>query len=130
MALDSLRGVKEIGGFKVLQKRPLKMLEDKSYVIDWDLFDKLREDSPIYVDHDTNMISFKIQDRPIGEVGINGCQLTTMVDVAILMLEKLDKKFPCDENADTLLHWVVGLEYQANRTKDRKKRGVEGTSQK
>lgn len=125
MALETLEGIEVIGGFPVLMERPKK--DDGS--IDWDLFDEQRKTKPIYIDHDVNMISFRVQSGPIKEVGINGCQVDTVIEAAKLILEGLNKKFPCRENAlaitklDEAIHWLE------HRTKDRQERGVEGTSQ-
>lgn len=125
MALETLKGVEEIGGFKVLGERPKKA----SGEVDWALFDEQRKEKPIYVDHDVNMISFRIQNGPIKEVGVNGCQVDTLIWTAKTILEGLNKKFPCRENAcaitklDEAIHWLVA------RTKDRELRKVEGTSQ-
>ena len=54
MALETLKGVEWIDGFKVMQERPRK----ENGEVDWNLFDEMRKNQPIYVDHDVNMISF------------------------------------------------------------------------
>lgn len=124
MALETLRGVEEIGGFRVLQDRPRK----ENGEIDWSAFDELRKEQPIYIDHDVNMISFRIQNGPIKEVGVNGCQVDTLIEAAKIIIEGLNKKFPCRENSlaitklDEALHWLGA------RKANREKRGVEGTS--
>ena len=81
MALETLQGVAEIGGFEVLSERP----KDSKGNVDWDLFDELRKEKPIYIDHDSNMISFRIQDGPIKENGVNGCQVDTLIHAARIM---------------------------------------------
>ncbi|XGC82022.1 hypothetical protein ACES2L_05930 [Bdellovibrio bacteriovorus] len=125
MALETLKNVREINGVKIMQDRPKK--EDGS--IDWEKFDELRKEEPIYVDHDVNMVSFRIQNGPIKEVGKNGCQVTDMVAVAKHIFEKLNEKFPCEENVNTIHHLQMALEHQEARTRNRINRGVEGTSQ-
>ena len=122
MALETLKDVTSIGGFKVLAERP--RLADGT--VDWNLFDKQRMDAPIYVDHAVNMISFRIQDGPIKENGVNGCQVDTMISATILIIRELNKKFHCRENDEALLSLNLSLIWLRKRKKDREKRGVEG----
>lgn len=124
MALETMKGVEEINGEKILQERPLK----KDGTIDWDQFDELRKEQPIYVDHRLNMISFRIQNGPIKEVGKNGCQVEDMVAVAKHIVEKLNDKFPCQENAEMLFHLRKAIAWSKQRTLNREKRNVEGLS--
>jgi len=124
MALVTLKGVEEIGGFKVLQERPLL----PSGEVDWDKFDELRKTSPIYVDHDVNMISFRIQDGPIKEYGVNGCQVDTVIEAAKIIIEGLNNKFPCRENAMVITKLDEALLWSMKRKLDRESRGVEGKS--
>lgn len=70
MALKTLEGVTEIGGFKVVvmdelrEKYPEKFNE--SGAMDWQWFEKdIRPNHFIYVRHDKNSVSFTIQDGPI-----------------------------------------------------------------
>lgn len=125
MALKTLEGVTEIGGFEILQERPL----NEERVVNWELFDELRKTKPIYVDHDVNMISFKIQNGPIKEVGVNGCQVDTMIEAAKLIIEKLNEKFPCNENRMVIKCLNDALDWSEKRKLDREKRQVEGKSQ-
>lgn len=83
----------------------------------------------INADHESGRLSFKLQHGPIKESGVNGCQLTDMIEVAKMMLEKLNKKFPCRENALTITKLDEALMWQKKRTEDRERRGVEGASQ-
>lgn len=122
MALETLKGVEGIGGFKVLQERPKK--EDGS--VDWNLFDEQRKNQPIYIDHDVNMISFRVQNGPIKENGVNGCQVDTIIEAAKLIIEGLNKNFPCRENALVITKLDEALLWSMKRKLDREKRGVEG----
>lgn len=124
MALETLVGVKEIDGVKILQERAL----DEQGAVDWKKTDELRKEAPIFVDQEVNMISFRIQNGPIKEVGVNGCQVTDMLKVAKHIIEKLNEKFPCPHNGETLHHLGLALQHQAARTKDREARNVEGLS--
>lgn len=94
MALETLKGVTHIDGEAVLQERITK--QDGS--IDWQATDEARKEKPIFVDHDVNMVSFRIQSGPIKEVGKNGCQVTALIDAARIIIEKLNEKYPCREN--------------------------------
>lgn len=126
MSLETLKDVKEIGGFKVMtnEDRPIK--GDGS--VDWDKFDELRKFVPICIDHPKNMISFKIQNGPIKENGVNGCQVDTLIETAKLMIEGLDAKVPCWENTMALTKLEEALMWLKKRTEERKRRGVEGTN--
>ena len=75
------------------------------------------------------IVSFELQPAPIGEVGVIGCQLTDMVEFCRHMLESLNESFPCSHNENSLRCLKGFAEYQAKRTSDREKRGVEGKSQ-
>jgi len=125
MALETLKGVEKIGGFEVLQERPKKA--DGS--VDWDLFDDQRKSKPIYIDHEVNMVSFRIQDGPIKENGVNGCQVDTLIHAAKVILEGLNEKLPDWRNEDAIDSLKDALYRLEQRTKDREARGVEGTSE-
>lgn len=126
MALETLKNITAIGDAKVLAERPKK--EDGS--IDWELFDEQRKVAPIYIDQDVNMISFRLQKGPIQEVGINGCQIDTMIEAARLIIKGLNEKFSCDENEQAMRCLSIALHFLKIRTLDRKKRNVEGKDEK
>ena len=90
----------------------------------------IRPHNFVYVRHDKNSIAFTIQNGPVKEVGVNGCQVTTLIAAAKHMIEELNKKFPCRENAMTITKLDEALLWQDKRTKDRTARDVEGTSNK
>lgn len=132
MALETLKGVNEIDGFKVIVMDDLKKEKPELFLesgaMDWEWFEKnIRPYYFIYVRHDKNSISHTIQNGPTKEVGgVNGCQLTTLVETALVLLRGVNKKFPCRENAISITKWEEGLMWQKKRTEDREKRGVEG----
>lgn len=135
MALETLKGVTEINGEKIVvmdelrEKFPEKFNE--SGAMDWQWFEKdIRPTAFIYVRHDKNSLSFTLQNGPIKEAGKNGCQVVDIIAVAKRMIEKLNEKFPCRENAVTLTKLDEALMWQEKRTKDRISRQVEGTSAK
>jgi hypothetical protein len=126
MALETLKGLTRIGSTFAMTNEERPKNEDGS--VNWDSFDEMRKVYGVCVDHKANMISFKIQDGPIKEVGLNGCQLTDMVEVSLEMLKKLNEKFPCRENSMTITKLEEALMWQEKRTKDREARNVEGKS--
>lgn len=124
MALETLKGIKTLGGFDVLQERP----RNPAGEIDWPAFDEMRKTQPIYVDHDVNMISFRIQNGPVLEKGVNGCQVDTLIEAAKTILEGLNQKFPCKENQSAITKLDAALAWLEERKNKRELRGVEGTS--
>ena len=123
MALETLKDVKKIGVFDVLSERPTKA---DGIETDWSAFDEQRKLKPIFVDHDVNMISFRIQNGPVKEVGVNGCQVDTVIEAAKLIIEGLNKNFPCRENAMAITKLDEALLCLIMRKIDRDLRGVEG----
>ena len=75
---------------------------------------------------DGNKLSFKIQDGPIKEVGVNGIQATDLLFFCKELFKSLNKSFPCRENALTITKIEEAIHWQDARTKDREKRKVEG----
>lgn len=131
MALETMKGVTEINGEKILQERIYFPCEEgKIPEINWPATDEARKTHPIFVDHDVNMISFRIQNGPIKEVGKNGCQVEDIIAVAKHIVEELNKKFPCRENSMIVTKLDEAILWSKKRTADREARNVEGTSQK
>ena len=87
MALETLAGIKTIYGFDVQE------ITDSGAVPRANIRDH------IVVDHVNNVVQFKIQNGPIGENGVNGCQVDTLIETARLIVHGLNKKFPCRENS-------------------------------
>ena len=121
MALETLKDVKEIGGFKVIREKPNDM--------EWPVFDDFRKENPILITDSQNMISFRLQKGPIKEVGVNGCQVDTLIEAAILILSGLNEKFPCTENKVAISHLDIALNYLNIRKYKREHRGVEGKNE-
>jgi hypothetical protein len=133
MALETLKGVEKIGGFPVVvmdelrEKFPEKFNE--SGAMDYKWFEKdIRPNNFVYVRHDVNSLSFTIQNGPIKEVGVNGCQVDTVIEAAKTILEGLNKQYPCRENSAAITKLDEALHWLEHRKKDREKRAVEGTS--
>lgn len=113
MALETLLGIKTIGEFELY---------------DCTESDEGLEAAFVCVDHSVNAVGFRIQNGPIKEVGVNGCQVDTMIETAKIIIEGLNAKFPCRENSIAITKLEEALMWMEQRRKNREKRGVEGTS--
>lgn len=110
MALETLKDVTEIDGFKI-----------GSDVTD--------DETPIKINYISNVICFRIQNGPIKENGVNGCQIDTIIQTAAMILQGLDMKFPCEENRHAVTHLMSAIGALHRRKMDRETRGVEGTNE-
>ena len=135
MALETLKGIKEIGGFKIVvmdelrAKYPEKFNDSGSMDYNW--FEKeIRPNNFIYVRNDVNSISFTIQNGAVKESGVNGCQVDTLIETAKIMIEKLNESFQCSENEVAIVYLEEALLALSDRKRNRISRGVEGTSSK
>ena len=131
MALETLKGVEEIDEFKVAVMDELKEkhpeMFSESGQMDYKRFEKeFRPKYPVQIRHDKNSISFTIQNGPIKEVGVNGCQVDTLIEAVIRILSGLNTKFPCHENVSTINYLCMALAQLKARKEDREARGVEG----
>jgi len=117
MALETLKDIKEIGGFKVIRQDEVEVNPDCAH------------NHFILIDDTHNGIAFEIQNGPIKEHGVNGCQVDTLIHAAKTIIEGLNKKFPCRENSVAITKLDESIMWLEKRTKDREKRNVEGTSQ-
>lgn len=134
MALETLKGVKKIGEFNVVDMDEIRVSMPQMFRPDgsmhYHLFEKeIRPFNFIYVRHDVNSISFTIQNGPIKEKGVNGCQVDTLIETAKVILDRFQENFPCDENVLAIRHLEDALNMLHIRKKDREAREVEGTSQ-
>ena len=124
MALETLRYHGNIGGFNIMDEADIP--RDHDHLILEDECDEMLERNPIVLDHEENIIAFKIQKGAVEEVGQNGCELDTLIETAKIMLEGLNEKMPCDENYQAIGDLVSALKWLKKRKLDRIKRGVEG----
>ena len=133
MALETLKDVKKLGQFDVVvmdelrEKYPEKFNESGAMDYKWFEAD-IRPHNFVYVRHDVNSISFTIQNGPVKENGVNGCQVDTIVEAAKKIIEGLNTKFPCRENSMAITKLDECLMWLDKRTKDRVARQVEGES--
>lgn len=134
MAIRTLMGVKRIGGFAVIDMNELKKEKPEVFRPDgsmhYEVFEKeIRPHNFIYVRHDVNSLSFTLQSGPVKEVGVNGCQVDTVIEAAKLIVEGLNKEVPCEENEFAIGSLKKALVWLETRRNNRIRRGVEGTSQ-
>ena len=135
MALETLKDVKEINGQKVVVMDDLRTLHPERFTetgaMDHKWFEEtIRPNSFIYVRHDKNSLAFTLQNGPVKENGVNGCQVEDIVAVAKHIVEQLNVKFPCRENAMMITKLDEAIMWSKKRTADREARNVEGTSTK
>jgi len=74
-------------------------------------------------------VLFEIQSDPVGQVGVDGCQPPEIIEYAKCLVESLNARFPCRENALTITKLEEAMAWQEKRTKNRVKAGVEGFNQ-
>ena len=79
-----------------------------------------------FIKVDGNSISFTIQDGPIGENGVNGCQIDDVIIVSTSIIRKLNGEFPCRENSLAITKLEEATMWLEKRKADREARGVEG----
>lgn len=133
MALETLKGVKKLGGFDVVVIDELRVLHPEKFnesgAMDYKWFEQdVRPHNFVYVRNDVNSLSFTLQNGPVKEVGVNGCQVDTVIEAAKAIVEGLNAKFPCRENAMVITKLDEALMWSAKRKADREARGVEGQS--
>lgn len=112
MALETLKDVDQIDGFKIDRKQLNDFGESPEHII---------------IDDDLDIIAFQIQMGPINEFGVTGCQIDTILKTCHVILEKLNFKIPCQENESAIIHLERCIECLSQRKKQREARGVEGT---
>ncbi len=73
----------------------------------------------------------KFQNGPIKEFGVNGVTQEVLLAIVIDRLRSFQVgQFACRDNAIALTHCEEALMWLQRRTRERIKRGVEGTNQK
>jgi hypothetical protein len=133
MCLETLNNISEIGEFNLIvmddlrKEFPDKFVESGAMEYKWFEHD-IRQNNFIYLRKDKNSLSFTLQNGPIKEVGVNGCQIDTLIEAAKLIVEGLNAKFPCRENAMAITKLDEALMWMRERTRRRNKIGIEGTS--
>lgn len=121
MALETLKGVSQIDGFDVCNIPDPDMPHDE--------YKRITEGKFVLVNGGKNRITFQLQNGPVKENGVNGCQVDTLIDAARIILEKLNDKFSCPENEMAIAALNDAIGFLKARKLNREKRGVEGLDQ-
>jgi len=117
MALQTLENFEQIDSFAIYHGTDYSAEPDAS------------KNEFIRIYHDINTISFQIQNGPIKEVGVNGCQVDTLISAAFQIVNGLNQQFPCEENNTCLTNLNAARRALTDRKRNREARMVEGTSQ-
>jgi hypothetical protein len=133
MALETLKDTHEINGKQIIHMDDLRAHYPEKFTetgaMDHKWFEtEIRPKAFIYVRHDKNSLSFTLQNGPIKEVGVNGCQVEDVVAVARHIVAELNSKYPCRENSMMITKLDEALMWSRERTRNREARGVEGQS--
>ncbi|MFK5882809.1 MAG: hypothetical protein QM489_00515 [Candidatus Izemoplasma sp.] len=131
MALETLKNITKINDFSLVDMGKLKVTHPEKFEengrMDYQWFEeKIRPHNFIYVRHDVNSLSFTLQNGPIKENGINGCQVDEIIEAAKQILLGLNANYPCKENACAITHLEEAGMWLNKRKQDRIKRDVEG----
>jgi len=113
MALETLKDELKIGGFNVLHLPSGHLKQGAGRFVT--------------VDHSAKSITFHLQNGPIKEVGVNGCQVDTLIAAAHKIIHGLNNNYPCKENSRCLMHLDKAMGELGRRTIRREAAGVEGT---
>ena len=81
---------------------------------------------PIFISQEGNMVTFQVQDGPIKQVGVNGCQIDDVIQWVRDFIEKAESRVPHIQNRGALKGLKNALYCLNLRTRDRIIRGVEG----
>lgn len=133
MALETLKGVTEFGGFNVVvmddlrEKHPERFTETGAMDHVW-FETTIRPNSFIYVRNDKNSLAFTLQSGPVREVGINGCQVDTLIHAARHIIIELNLKLHSAHNLTAIAGLNTAIAALDARTAERQASGVEGTS--
>lgn len=112
MALKTLKGVESIA-----------RISPDEYAAE------LKKGKFICVNHGVNSISFTVQDGPVKEGGVNGCQVDAILETVGRMVEGLNKPpLNCMENEKVIYHIKEAMRWLDARRRNREKAGTEGTS--
>lgn len=113
MALETLNGVKNINGVDIAHLPAA--IPKEEYL-------ELIKNKFIIHGEENNTLIFKIQNGPIKENGINGCQVTDIIAVTKFIYEELNNSYPSTENTVSIALLKQVLALQELRTENREQR--------
>ena len=91
--------------------------------------ENFRKRNPIQLGIDKGSISFTLQTGPIKEVGVNGCQIDALIEMAREIIAYFNKQYPCRENSLVLTKLDEAMMWLKERTSRREREKTEGTNQ-
>jgi len=109
----------------LLKSAPLPTISDGRQIEKTGTFTKDKKVGD-FISVEGNKLTIKVQDGVISENGINGVQITDVLEFVKEVYESLNSEFRCRENALTITKIEEGLHWQKARTENRIKRNVEG----
>lgn len=80
----------------------------------------------IEVDDEGKQITIKMQNDVVSDVGVVGVQVGELIHLPLLLIQFLNKEYPCRENSLTVTKLQEAQHWDRARTRDREQRGVEG----
>lgn len=83
-----------------------------------------------FIEADGDTIKFTIQNGPVRDNGVNGCQVDDLITVVTKIIRKLNADYPCRENSIVITNLETATLWLGKRKEDREARNVEGTNQK
>lgn len=84
--------------------------------------------TPSFINEEHIIIRFQL--GPVKEVGENGCQMEDVLEVLTERLEGFQRgPFKCRENALAITKLQEAVHWLEHRTRDRRRRGVEGKNE-
>jgi len=117
--INSLKDVTEINGKEIYH------IFDEKEIEPW-----MVENFNVVVFHDLEVALFNMLPKTASEKGgLDSCPCMDLIATAKNMLEYINEKSPCRENAMTITKLDEALMWQEFRTNNRIKRGVEGKNE-
>jgi len=113
MTLKTVRGLVELNGMAVVN------IEDE---LSRQEYLDIIKDNYIFANHKTGTLCFRLQDGPIKEVGVNGCQIDHVVAMVRHIISAMNENYPCEENRNVLLSLDSAQYWLEERRRDRSKR--------
>ena len=84
------------------------------------------KEKPSFILQVGSRVTFKLQNGPIKQVGVNGCQIDDVIKWAREFIQKAESRVPHIQNRGALKGLKNALYCLNLRTRDRERRGVEG----
>lgn len=81
-----------------------------------------------YIERDGYRVTFQLQNGPVRESGVNGCQIGDVLEWCREMLVQFNTNIPCRETSIAITKVQESLLWLRERERTRTARGVEGTS--